>query len=83
MRVNDCLRKVDYLENNKIEMDVYLIELFVYILLSLNKKFIQPEDNLLMDCILIVIDEGLQKDYKVLSEKILNLFNLEGKIIFK
>lgn len=67
-------RKPKNLEQS--DNEICLIDLFVHLLLSLNLRYVLPEENILMGFIIGQVDEPL-KDYKILSEKLLNLFNFE------
>jgi len=69
----------DELNNNKIyiSQDICALDLFVHLLLSINKKFFQPEDNIIINLINSTMDDGVH-NYKTLSEISINLFNFES-----
>lgn len=72
----------DYLFENLHEKSVdptiqkqTIMEYFIHLLLSINKKFLMPEDNVILD--FINSDTDTISNRRFLSETIVNLFNLE------
>ena len=53
-----------------------LIDMFVYLIISINKKFTLPEENLLVN--LINSNQEIVSNRKCLSESVINLFNFES-----
>ncbi len=53
-----------------------LIDLFVYLIIAINKKFTLPEENLLVN--LINSNQEIVSNRKCLSESVINLFNFES-----
>lgn len=68
---NIMFEKVD---NSSSTNNVFLVDLFIYFILALNKKFILPKDNLVINEILSQKDQS----YKTLSENLIKLLNLES-----
>lgn len=59
----------------RVESNIYLIDMFIHFLISLNKKFILPKDNLVLNEILLNKDAS----HKTLSEYLIKILNLESK----
>ncbi len=53
-----------------------IIEVFVHLLLAINKKFLMPEENLIVN--FINMNQDTIANRKFLSEAIINLFNFEN-----
>lgn len=68
---NIMFEKVD---NSSSTNNVFLVDLFIHFILALNKKFILPKDNLVVNEILSQKDQS----YKTLSENLIKLLNLES-----
>lgn len=63
------------LTGGRVESNVYLVDMFIHFLISLNKKFILPKDNLVLNEILLKKDAS----HKTLSEYLIKILNLESK----
>lgn len=68
---NIMFEKVD---NSSSTNNVFLVDLFIHFILALNKKFVLPKDNLVINEILSQKDQS----YKTLSENLIKLLNLES-----
>ncbi len=65
----------EYAATDELDSKLTIIEMFVHLLLAINKKFLLPEENLVVS--FINTNQDTIANRKFLSEAVINLFNFE------